>query len=34
VTPGVIKLHRAPEHAKSHCGTPGGTGGVAPGSAP
>lgn len=28
VTPGVIRLHRSPKHAKSHCTTQGGTGGL------
>jgi hypothetical protein len=32
VTPGVIKLHRSPEHAKSHCPTRVKGGGVRPGS--
>jgi hypothetical protein len=30
VTPGVIKLHRAPPADRSRCATPGGRGGVAP----
>jgi len=30
VTPGTIRLHPAPEAAKSRCATPGGAGGVAP----
>jgi hypothetical protein len=34
VTPGVIKLHRAPKNAKSSCVTSGGVGGVAPGDKP
>jgi hypothetical protein len=34
VTPGAIKLHRAPEGAKSSCVTAGGAGGVTPGAKP
>lgn len=35
VTPGVIRLHRSPEHAKSKCTTRGGSGGLrAQGSKP
>jgi hypothetical protein len=30
VTPGTIRLHPAPEKAKSRCGTSGGSGGVGP----
>jgi hypothetical protein len=30
VTPGTIRLHPAPERAKSRCGTSGGAGGLAP----
>lgn len=30
VTPGTIRLHPAPKHAKSECATVGGSGGVAP----
>lgn len=33
VTPGVIKLHRAPRGPKRHCATAGGSGGVEPGGA-
>ncbi|HVD86391.1 MAG TPA: hypothetical protein VNB59_03195 [Solirubrobacterales bacterium] len=34
VTPGVIRLHRAPKRAKSQCGTGGGAGGLGAGSEP
>jgi hypothetical protein len=34
VTPGVIKLHRPHQEAKSSCATAGGSGGVAPGTKP
>jgi len=34
VTPGAIKLHRAPKKGRSRCVTPGGTGGLRPGSRP
>jgi hypothetical protein len=34
VTPGVIRLHKAKEDAKTHCGTAGGAGGVAAGAKP
>ncbi len=34
VTPGVIRLHPAPEDAKSRCATTGGTGGLGAGSKP
>jgi hypothetical protein len=34
VTPGVIKLHRAPEKEKSHCVTAGGSGGLGAGPKP
>jgi len=32
VTPGAIRLHRAPHHARSHCAAAGGSGGLRPGS--
>jgi len=34
VTPGVIRLHRAPKQAKSNCVTAGGSGGLGAGSKP
>jgi hypothetical protein len=34
VTPGVIRLHRSPKHAKSHCTTRAGSGGLGAGSQP
>jgi hypothetical protein len=34
VPPGVIRLHRSPKHAKSHCTTRAGTGGLGAGSKP